>query len=76
MAEKEKEKAAVSGKPAEGREAPAAVYKVHELAAAARQQFGCGSEVVRAAFLYAGRREATLAEAKALVEKFRRQEVR
>lgn len=55
---------------------PAAVYTVQELAAASRRQFGCGSEVVRAAFLYAGRREATLAEAKGLVEKFRRQEVR
>lgn len=51
------------------------IYPVKELCAAHRQQFGCGPEMVMAAFLYAGKKEATLAEAKEIVEHFRNQEV-
>ncbi len=50
-----------------------AVYTVKELAAASRKQFKCSSEMVMAAFLYAGKKEATLAEAKNIVSKFRKE---
>lgn len=51
------------------------IYPVKELCAAHEQQFGCSREMVMAAFLQSGRTEATLAEAKELVEQFRKQEV-
>lgn len=67
----EKQKTAL---PAAGQErARETVYTVKELAEASRKQFGCSYEMVVAAFLYAGKKEATLAEAKKLVSKFRKE---
>lgn len=52
------------------------VYTVQELAVAHQEQFGCSYEVVRAAFLHAGKDRATLADAKDMVERFRKREVK
>ena len=57
-----------------GKNGPAeAIYSAKELAAASRKQFGCSYEMVMAAFLYSGKQEATLAEAKQMVSKFRKE---
>jgi hypothetical protein len=48
---------------------------VGELAAAAREQFGTVPEVVAAALKGAGKTQATVAETKAIVEKFLKRRV-
>lgn len=52
------------------------IYSIPELTAAHQEQFGCSYEVVKAALLYAGKSNATLAEAKEIVDKFRKREVK
>lgn len=70
----EKENRAGAGKAVEP--AGETVYSLEELIQAHRTQFGCAQELVRAAFLAAGKKEATLAEAKKIIGAFRRKEVR
>lgn len=46
------------------------VYQEKELAACAKELFGCRQECVTAALLAAGKAECTVSEARKLVEKF------
>lgn len=52
------------------------IYTVEELAEAHKQQFNCQKEVVTAAFLAAGKKTATLVEAKAIIAAFKKKEVK
>ncbi|MCI8692632.1 MAG: hypothetical protein HFH91_07815 [Lachnospiraceae bacterium] len=52
------------------------VYTAHELAANAKKVFGTKQECVAAALKAAGKTECTVAEAKGIVEKFLRKEVK
>nr|DAY61403.1 MAG TPA: hypothetical protein [Caudoviricetes sp.] len=81
----EKRKDIISGQTASKRqpglwdksaEDVAAVYTVDELAVAGWKQFGCSCEMVRAAFMHEGKDKATLAEARLLVDGFRKREVK
>lgn len=51
------------------------VYSVDEFAEAS-QAFGTSADVIRAAFLVAGKTEATEKEAKELINRFKKKEVR
>lgn len=54
----------------------ATVYTVKEFAEAHQSQFGCSQDMVVAAFMHAGKKEATLKEAKTIIENFRKREVK
>lgn len=51
-------------------------YSISELAQAHKVQFGCGRELVEAALRASGKKEYTLAEAKEIVHKFCKKEVK
>lgn len=72
MAEKKdiKEASAVTKKPGE------AVYTAKELAAQSMKIFGCASECVIAALKAAKKESASVNEAKTIVSKFLRKEIR
>lgn len=53
-----------------------AVYSAEELAAAHHKQFSCRKELVMAALRQAGKSQYTLAEAKEIVEAFRKKPVK
>lgn len=73
---KETAPAAVTKQESTTKESKEAVYKVSELAAAAKEAFNTRPEVVTAALLSAKKTSATKSEAKRLVEAFLKKEVK
>ena len=76
MAERERKGVPEAAPAAQAQPAGETVYTLQELAAAHDKQFGCSQEMVRAALLHAGKNTVTLAEAKRVVEQFRKREVK
>jgi hypothetical protein len=64
------------GTPDTAKQAAESLYSAAELSAAARARFGVPPEVVTAAMRMAGKKSATLSDAKEIITKFSKREVK